>query len=230
MLKKNLLTHGSLGARLMIGSALVLGAAVMAQAQSATPTKIGIIHVQAAILGTKEGKKAGEELNAKFGQKKAELEKKQANIDQLKDQLQKGSATMSDEAKEKLMRQIDSETTALKRATEDAQADVEQEESKIINELGAKLYTVVVKYAKDNGYTMIIDVSQQNQPVWWAADSINITNEVIGLYDKAYPGAGAAATDPKPAAPTGSAPAPSARPATTPTSGPAAPPSPARKQ
>jgi outer membrane protein len=195
VLKKNLL----------ISSALVLGATMMAQAQGTTPTKIGIIHVQAAILGTKEGKKAGEELNAKFGQRKSELEKKQASIDQLKDTLQKGSATMSDEAKNKLVRQIDSDTTALKRATEDAQADVEQEESKIINELGAKLYAVVVKYAKDNKYTMIIDVSGQQQPVWWADDGINITNEVIVLYDKAYPETiGASATKP---APTGSAPA-----------------------
>lgn len=216
MLKKNLL----------ISSALVLGAAALAQAQSAPPTKIGIIHVQAAILGTKEGKKAGEDLNAQFGQRKSDLEKKQASIDQLKDQLQKGSATMSDEAKNKIVREIDSQTTALKRATEDAQADVEQAEGKIINELGAKLYAIVEKYARDNGYSMIIDVSQQNQPVWWASDSINITNEVIGLYDKAYPGGGAS-TATKPAQ-TGSA--PQARPATTPTSAPAAPPAAPKKQ
>lgn len=200
---------------------------MLAQAQGTTPAKIGIIHVQAAILGTKEGKKAGEELNSKFGQRKAELEKKQANIDQLKDTLQKGSATMSDEAKNKLVREIDGDTTSLKRATEDAQADVEQEESKIINELGAKLYAVVEKYARENGYSMIIDVSGQQQPVWWASDSINITNEVIGLYDKAYPGTGTAPARP---ANTGSAPAPSARPATAPTSGPAAPPPPATKK
>ena len=105
--------------QIVVSSALVLAAATLAHAQSAPPTKIGIIHVQAAILSTKEGKKAGDELNSKFGQRKAELEKKQAGIYQLKDQLQKGSATMSDEAKNKLMRQIDGETTSLKRATEE---------------------------------------------------------------------------------------------------------------
>jgi outer membrane protein len=217
VLKKNLL----------ISFALVLGATGLAQAQSATPTKIGIIHVQAAILGTKEGKKAGEDLNSQFSQRKSDLEKKQASIDQLKDTLQKGSATMSDEAKNKLVREIDSQTTALKRATEDAQADVEQAEGKIINELGAKLYAIVEKYARDNGYSMIIDVSQQNQPVWWASDSINITNEVIGLYDKAYPNTGAS-TATKPAQ-TGSAPS-QARPATTPTSAPAPPAAAPKKQ
>jgi outer membrane protein len=65
---------------------------------------------------------------------------------------------------------------------------MEQEEGKIFNELGSKLYAIVEKYAKDNGYTMIIDVSGQQQPVWWASDSINITNDVVALYDKASPG------------------------------------------
>ena len=199
----------------LILPALALCAATLAQAQAAS-TKIGIIHVQAAILGTKDGKKAGDELNAKFGQRKAELDKKQAAIDQLKDQLQKGSATMSDDAKNKLVRQIDSETTALKRNTEDAQADMEQEEGKIFNELGSKLYAIVEKYAKDNGYTMIIDVSGQQQPVWWASDSINITNDVVALYDKAPPGGASTGA----AAPKAPAPAAPVRPATPPPAAP----------
>jgi outer membrane protein len=203
----------------LIFPALVLCAATLAQAQGAAPTKIGIIHVQAAILGTKDGKKAGDELNAKFSQRKSDLDKKQASIDQLKDQLQKGSATMSDDAKNKLVRQIDGETTALKRATEDAQADMEQEEGKIFNELGSKLYAIVEKYAKENGYTMIIDVSGQQQPVWWASDSINITNEVVALYDKANP-AGATSGAAAPKAPAAGTPAAPVRPAAPPPAAP----------
>ena len=204
----------------LILPAFVLCAATLAQAQGAAPTKIGIIHVQAAILGTKDGKKAGDELNAKFGQRKAELDKKQAAIDQLKDQLQKGSATLSDDAKNKLVRQIDSETTALKRNTEDAQADMEQEEGKIFNELGSKLYAIVEKYAKDNGYTMIIDVSGQQQPVWWASDSINITNDVVALYDKASPSGATSSGTAAPKAPAAGAPAPAIRPAAPPPAAP----------
>ncbi|MBV8906069.1 MAG: OmpH family outer membrane protein, partial [Acidobacteriia bacterium] len=83
---------------------------------------------------------------------------------------------------------------------------------------------LVEKYAKDNGYSMIIDVSQQNQPVWWASDSINITNEVISLYDKANPGA-ATSSATKPTAPSATTPAPAARPAA-----PATPPAATKKQ
>jgi len=204
----------------LIIPALALCAAMLAQAQGAAPAKIGIIHVQAAILGTKDGKKAGDELNAKFSQRKTELDKKQAAIDQLKEQLQKGSATMSDDAKNKLVRQIDGDTTALKRATEDAQADMEQEEGKIFNELGSKLYAIVEKYAKDNGYTMIIDVSGQQQPVWWASDSINITNDVVALYDKASPSGATSSGTAAPKAPAAGAPAPAIRPAAPPPAAP----------
>ncbi len=207
--------------------ALLLAIAVLARAQgAAAPTKIGIIHVQAAILQTKDGQKAAADLKAKFAPKQAELEKKQAAIEGLREQMQKGSATMSDEAKQKIARDIDANTKSLTRDNEDLQADVEQEEGKIFNDLGSKLYAIVEKYAKDNAYSMIIDVSSQQTPVWWAADSINITAEITSLYDKAHP-AGAASA-PAPARPAGTTPAatppPAPRPAT------AAPSAPPKKQ
>lgn len=175
--------------------AILLGITVLARAQGAAPvpSKIGIIHVQAAVLQTKEGQKAAADLKAKFSPRQAELEKKQAAIEGLRDQMQKGSATMSDEAKAKIARDIDTNTKALQRANEDLQADVEQEESKIFNDLGSKLYAIVDKFAKDNGYSVIIDVSNQQTPVWWAAESVNITAEITSLYDKAHPGTAAAA-------------------------------------
>ena len=43
----------------------------------------------------------------------------------------------------KLMRDRDQKATALKRATEDAQAEVEQEEGKIMQELGQRMMQVV---------------------------------------------------------------------------------------
>jgi outer membrane protein len=215
----------SLKKNLFVLPALLLAVTVLVHAQAAAPLKIGIIHVQAAILGTKDGQKAAAELNAKIAPRKSELEKKQAAIEALQEQLRKGSATMSEDAKSRIMRDIDSNTKALNRDNEDAQADIEQEESKIFNDLGAKLYAVVEKYAKDNGFSMILDVSAQQQPVWWASDSINITTEVVALYDKAHP-AGAASVTAAPAAPRPAAPA---APVTRPAVPPAAPPAPKKQ-
>src|SRR6476659_8157122 len=96
----------SLKKNFVVFPALVLGMAVLASAQM--PAKVAIIHVQNAILQTKDGQKAATDLQSRFAPKKAELDNKQAYIATLQDQLRKGIATMIEDAKNKLMRDIDS--------------------------------------------------------------------------------------------------------------------------
>jgi outer membrane protein len=188
--------------------------AAMAHAQ--TPAKVAIIHVQNAILQTKDGQKAAGDLQSRFAPKKADLDKKQSDIAALQDQLRKGSATLSEDAKAKLMRDIDANNKSLQRDTEDAQADLDAEQGKIMQELGNKVMAVLEKFATANGYALVLDVSNPQTPVLWASQTIDITTDIVKLYDQANPGtAGSAA---KPAA--GSAPA-AARPAAPSTAAPA---------
>jgi outer membrane protein len=67
---------------------------------------------------------------------------------------------------------------------EDAQADLEGDEQKILQQLGAKILAVVQRYAHDNGYTMVVDVGAGASPVLYALADIDITKDVINLYDK----------------------------------------------
>jgi len=188
---------------------LVLAFAALANAQATTPTKVAIIHVQNAILSTKDGQKAATDLQGTFAPKKADLDKKQQDIAALQDTLKKGSTTMSDDAKTKLMRDIDASTTRLNRETQDAQADLDEAQGKLMQELGNKMMAVVEKYATQNGFALVLDVSNPQTPVLWAASSVDITNDIVKLYDQAYP---PGSTGPaKPAAPASakpSAPAP----------------------
>jgi outer membrane protein len=192
--------------------ALVLGIAALANAQTQVPTKVAIIHIQQAIVSTKDGQKAQQDLGARFGPKRSELEKKNSEMTALQDQLKKGSATMSDDAKAKLARDIDALNKELTRGGEDYDAEVQQEEGKIMNDLGQKMLDVVSKYAAQNGYSMVLDVSNQ-QTVLWADPAVNITAECIKLYDQAHPGAGGSAPGTAPAKP---ATAPAAAPKPTP--------------
>lgn len=200
-------------------AALAFGAAPAVFAQTPPPSKIGVIHVQEALISTKEGQKAAAELQAKFAPKKSELEKKQGDITTLQDQLRKGSATMSEDAKNKLVRDIDSKTTSLKRDSEDFDADVQEQEGKVMQELGAKMMKVLDKYAADNGFAVILDVSNPQTGVLWRATAADVTADIIALYDKANLGAGAAAPSAAPA----KSPAAGGAPARTPAAPPAAP-------
>src|SRR4051794_7783595 len=200
----------SLKKNFVVFPALALSMAMMASAQ--TPAKVAIIHVQNAILQTKDGQQAANALQARFAPKKAELDKKQTDIATLQDQLRKGSATMSEDAKAKLMRDIDANNKSLQRDTEDAQADLDQEQGKIMQELGNKVMAVLEKFATANGYALVLDVSNPQTPVLWASQTIDITNDIVKLYDQANPGTGAGAA-PAARPPAGSSAPAAARPA-----------------
>jgi outer membrane protein len=200
----------------VVFSALVLGVAALAQAQGQVPTKIAIIHVQNAILSTKDGQKAAADLQSTFNPRQQDLEKKKSDLAALQDQLRRGSATMSDEAKTKLMRDIDATTTRVNRDTEDARNDLDEAQGKIMQELGGKMMAVLEKYATQNAFAVVLDVSNPQTPVLWAAQAVDITNDIVKLYDQAYPGTAAAqaapaAKPPAAAKPAALAPTPAAK-------------------
>lgn len=180
--------------------ALLLGAGLSLYAQAA-PTKVGIINIQQTIIATKDGQAAAKTLEERFLPKRKEVEKKQAEIGALQNQLRTSSNTASEEVKNKLMRDIDVKTKSLQRDAEDFQAEVDQEQQKVLGELGGKIMAVLDKYATDNGYALILDVSSQQSPVLFAATAIDVTREIIALYDKNSGGAAAPAGTPAAPAP-----------------------------
>jgi outer membrane protein len=179
--------------------ALALAVTLTAEAQQG---KFAVINVQGAIISTRDGQKAAAELNAKTAPKKKELEQKQNEINSLQDQLNKGSNTLSDTAKNDLYKNIEAKKKNLQREVEDAQADLEADQNKLLHQIGQKMLAVIEKYARDNGYTMVLEVSQQQTSVLYASPSIDITREIIEMYDKnTAAGAPASSASPAPKTP-----------------------------
>jgi outer membrane protein len=186
--------------------------AVCGFAAAQQPAKIAVIHIQQALIGTKEGQKAAADLQSKFEPRKKSIEEKQREIQQKQSELSKGGNTMAEAKRIALTREIDTLSKSLQRETQDAQDEFEQEQNKILNELGQRMMVVIDKYAKDNGYALVIDISSQQTPVLWAANNVNITDDIVTLYDKSA-GAPAAPAAKPPATPAAKPPAaPAAKP------------------
>ncbi|MGD1091764.1 MAG: OmpH family outer membrane protein [Bryobacteraceae bacterium] len=210
---------------------IACGTCVVTQAQTAAssvsvsatqaPTKVGVIQVQAAIVSTKDGQKAVADLDTKLAPLKNELEKKQAEIRELQDKLQRGGNAMAEAAKADLSRTIDQKTKSYQRDMEDAQSEYQDEQRKMLEELGQKMEAVIDKYAVANGYSVILDVSNPNTPVLYAANAIDITKEIIDLYDKTAPGPATSSAS-KPTPPTVMSPRPAPAKPPTPAAAPAA--------
>ena len=157
--------------------------ALGAQAQQ-PPAKVGVISIQGAIVGTKDGQKASQAIDAKFTPKKKEFDTRQNEVAQLQDQYNKGGSVMAEEKRNQLAREIDEKKKRLERDMQDAEEDLKTEQQKVLQGLGQRMMAVIEKYAKDNGYSMILDVSNPNTPVLYASSGIDITQDIIALYDK----------------------------------------------
>jgi outer membrane protein len=205
--------------RILALPCLALFAATLAGAQ--TPTKIGVIQIQSALVGTKDGQKAVADLETRMAPKQKDMERKRSEIQELQDKLNKGGNAMAQAAKDDLARSIDAKTKSYNRDMEDARAELDQEQRKLLEDLSGKMQVVIDKFAVANAYAVILDVSNQNTNVLYVATGVDITKEVIDMYDKANPGGPSTKTA-----------APVTRPAAPPATKPAVPPAatPAKKQ
>ena len=189
------------------------GALAHAQAPAVSggpvPTKIAVINLSEAMARTKEGQLVAKQINDKFGPKKADFDKRQQEIDQLQEKLNKGRATMSQDAQNQLASEIQKKGTDLKRFGEDSQTELDNDQAKATNELQTRMQPVLQNYAIQNNFAIVIDVGQQS-PVLFYASATNITDVIVALYDQAHPVAAAAA--PAGAAPKTATPAPAAPP------------------
>jgi len=194
---------------LFAAAAFAQGAPASAASAAPTATKIGIINIQEAIEGCNEGKKEADSLQAKFGAKQADLKNRKDEFDNLTKQLQAQGDKLSDEERAKRVKDLETRQKNLQRDYEDFQNEVQQAQQEVINRIGSKMMVVLGKYAKANGYSVVMDVSA-GQTVLWASDGTVFTKELVDAYNAENPVSGAPAAKPAAAAPKPAAPKPAA--------------------
>ena len=193
-------------------------AAADAPSVPAGPPKIAVIAFQAAVAQTNEGQRDFADLQKKYDPKRQTLKSQSDEIDRLTKELQTQGNTLSDAEKESRAKAIDDKKKQLSRDAEDAQNDFQNDLQEMYNGLAQKVYDTLATYSKDQGFTLVLDVSAQQQPVLYAADSTNITKPVIEAYNRksgvpappAQPGASAPSGGLAPARPGATTPRPSA--------------------
>jgi outer membrane protein len=176
-----------------LAAACVFGAAAAAAQGSPAPAaKIGTINVRQAIVNTADGKQASAELQSQFAPRQNELENLNKQISELRQRLAAGERTLSDEEKARLTQQGQKMAQQLERKQNEYQEDVNGAQGEVIDRIGRKMLEVLDRYARENGYVAVFDTSSQNSPILYASSQIDVTSDIVRLYDQAYPVKGAA--------------------------------------
>lgn len=201
-------------ARTAMALAIVLSLTAFAQTGTAAtapavtgpqPGKVGIINIQAAIIGSNEGQQELVKLKSQFEPKQTALEKQAKDIDDLQKQLNTQGDKLNDAAREKMRTDLATKQRDYQRSVEDTRTEVQQAQDEMLNKIGNKLMPVLDKYARENGYALILDSSQpfpQGPLLWANVPSIDLTKTITDLYNAqsgvAAPAAGSVPSAPRP--------------------------------
>jgi outer membrane protein len=179
---------------------------------AASGSKIGIVNLEQAIYACNEGQRDFQTLEKKLEPKQAELKSMSDELDGLKKQLSAQGDKLNEEAHNNLVTQISQKQKVFDRTMQDARDDAQGQQQEIAQKVLQKLGPLLVKYANDNGYGLIIDSSKPwpDGPVIIAGRSFDITGAIVQAYNTESGVAAPAASKPAATRPSGT----TAKPAT----------------
>jgi Skp family chaperone for outer membrane proteins len=206
-MNRNLVLVSALGVGLMTAAGMAQTApvpsapAAEAAAPQAIPAKIALVAFEQAVFATNEGQRAVQDVQKKYAPKKAQIDSLSQEVDTLKKELQSAPATLTDEQRSTKLKSIDSKEKELNREAEDAQTAYNADLQESYGVVAKKVSVALKDYVAKNGFTLLLDVSNQQSNVMWALPSTDVTKAVVEAYNAS---SGVAA--PVPSAPTATRP------------------------
>jgi outer membrane protein len=141
--------------------------------------KLGIINPQVVLQNSAKGKEAIERLKALQLTKQKKYETMQKEIDTLEKESM--SPALNVEARDKKTQDLASKRVEIKRFAEDAQKESMAAQQKEFEKIQADLMPLIEKIAKENGFSLILDLNTAG--VTFFEPSIDITEKVVVAYD-----------------------------------------------
>jgi outer membrane protein len=141
--------------------------------------KLGIINPQAVLQTSIKGKEAIGRLQALQSSKQKKFESNQKEIENLEKEAL--SPALNQEARDRKAQDLQNKRVEIKRFAEDAQKESMTAQQKEFEKIQTDLMPIIEKIAKDNGYSLILDLNTAG--VTYFNPGIDITSQVVAVYD-----------------------------------------------
>ena len=171
-------------------------------------SRVAVVDFEKAIVESVEGKKSSDKFNGTLQAKQAEGEKRQKELEDAQRKLQTQERTLSDTAKANLQKDIERRTTELQRYNEDTQKELQSLRDELLRPIAERASAILNAMAVEQGFTLIVDVSNPQNNVVWFNPKNDITAELTKRIDaelartsEAKPAGSAAPATPRPTTP-----------------------------
>lgn len=143
--------------------------------------KLGIINPQAVLQSSLKGKEAIGRLQALQLSKQKKFEAMQKEIENLEKESM--SPALNAEARDRKAQDLANKRIEIKRFAEDAQKDGMAVQQKEFEKIQADLMPIIEKIAKENGFSLVLDLTTSGITYFDPASGIDITEKVVKAYD-----------------------------------------------
>jgi outer membrane protein len=148
-----------------------------------TQTKVAVINFQNAVLSTGEIQKVLKDIQAKYKPRQDALQKGQQELSDIQTQLQASQGKLSQAGEADLTARGQRKQTQLQRLNDDLTADFEADRDEAIRKASTRMQELLKKVAEEKGLDLIVDSAAAP----FVKSGIEITDQVVAAYDKAYP-------------------------------------------
>ena len=147
---------------------------------AADVAKIGVIDLQKILETSAAGKSIQTELKKEKDKMESDLQKKGAEIENIRKRLEREAMVMGKEMREEKERESRIKINDFKSLQKKYRSDLQQLEAKLINQLKNDINDIVQDIGKKEGYLLIIN----KFGVIYSPNSIDVTDRVIAALDK----------------------------------------------
>lgn len=175
--------------------AALSSSAVFAQSE----TKLAYVDLQRALVEVDEGRQAKDRLQAMLQNKQKEIDKEQEALRKESEQLQKQASAMSEDTLRQKQIEMQKKLMELSQKWEKGRAEMQQTEARELNVIFGKMTAIIEQIAKREGFTMVLEKGDSG--LVYAPPSLDVTNELVRIYNSQHKVASAKKAAPKSDAP-----------------------------
>ncbi len=165
-------------------SVLIIVAMFTSIAFAADATKIGMINFEKILKESSPGKVMQKDLKAKLEQLQAKFQGEEKKLQDMKAGLEREALVLSAEKKLERQRELRDKADDLKTMNADYSQEMQILQNKRMNQIEKEIFEIVNKLGKAQGYLLIVE--KKVGGVIYAADKVDITDEVIKEYNSIY--------------------------------------------
>jgi outer membrane protein len=136
------------------------------------------------VLHTAEAQKALSSLQTQFAPRESQLQTLNREVEALRKKIDTAGEKAPNAEITTDVATLDRKEKQLQRQAEDLRQDSQTESQQVFQHFAQRVFVFLQTYAQQKGYSAVIERGSDTSPVvWYVADSLDITDQLIKAYD-----------------------------------------------